>query len=273
MENNEKLENTLRTIVSRYGMERVQDTLRQINGSVRARRKEKELSTRDIVHRANGAGPLRLRNPAQAYVSKLELPVRVHGALVELAQKFDDKTFLPTFGDIRNFCRFYGIDLPVSPSRGSAIPRIFKHLSQLPPVDLWAILRTGAFSGPSQLGPIADAIRRRSRREEKVKRDPELLRSLLFEMENSHAHITAVTMDRSAEEYHHFQLLCDEGLVEQTGQATFRLTSSGHDFLDAIRDDSRWQKVMGHIKQNGGDWTLGILNELASQLLRDTLLR
>ncbi|MCY4443123.1 MAG: DUF2513 domain-containing protein [Deltaproteobacteria bacterium] len=273
MENNEKLENALRIMVSRYGMGRVQDTLRQIDGSVRARRKEKELSARDMVHRANGVAQLRLRNPARAYVSKLESPVEVHRALVELAQKFDDKAFLPTFGDVRNFCRFYGIDLPASPSRGSAIPRIFKRLSQLPPVDLRAILRTGAFSGPSQLAPIADAIRRRSRREEKVKRDPELLRSLLFEMEHSHTHITVVTMDRSADEYHHFQLLCDEGLVEQTGQATFRLTSSGHDFLDTIRDDSRWQKVMGHIKQNGGDWTLGILKELASQLLRDTLLR
>lgn len=273
MENNEKLENTLRTMVSRYGMERVQDTLRQINGPVRARRKEKELSTRDIVQKANGVGSLRLRNLAQTYVSKLELPVRVHGALVELAQKFDEKAFLPTFGDVRNFCRLYGIDLPASPSRGSAMPRIFKHLSQLPPVDLWAMLRTGAFSGPSQLAPIADAIRRRSRGEEKVKRDPELLRSLLFEMENSHSHITVVAMSGSAEKYHHFQLLCDEGLVEQTGQAAFRLTSSGHDLLDAIRDDSRWQKVMGHIKQNGGDWTLGILKELASRLLRDTLLR
>ncbi len=105
-----------------------------------------------------------------------------------------------------------------------------------------------------------------------MKRDPELLRALLIEMESSDSHIIVVTMDRSAEDWHHFQLLCDEGLVEQTGQAVFRLTSAGHDFLDAIRDESRWQQVMGRVKQTGGDWTLEILKELAFQFLRETVL-
>lgn len=272
MKEYKKLENDLRTMVSRYGMGRVQDTLRQIDGAVRPRKKEMEVSTRDMANRGNGAGQLRPRNPAQTYVSKREFPAAANGVLAELAQKFDDKIFLPTLADIKNFCQLYGIEPPASSSRGSAMPRIFRRLSQLPSEDLWAILRTGAFSGPSQLAPIADAIRRRSGREEKMKRDPELLRSLLFEMESSHAHISVIPMGGSAEKYYHSLLLCDEGLVEQTGQASFRLTSSGHDFLDAIRDDSRWQKVMDYIKQNGGDWTLGILKDLASRFLRDTVL-
>ncbi|MCY4489730.1 MAG: DUF2513 domain-containing protein [Deltaproteobacteria bacterium] len=106
-----------------------------------------------------------------------------------------------------------------------------------------------------------------------MKRDPELLRALLVEMESSYSPTTVVTIDRSAEDWHHFQLLCDEGLVDEIGQATFRLTSSGHDFLDAIRDESRWQKVMGRVQQTGGDWTLGILKELALQFLKETVLR
>ncbi len=105
-----------------------------------------------------------------------------------------------------------------------------------------------------------------------MKRDPELLRALLIEMEGSPSDIIVVTMDRGAEDWHHFQLLCDEGLVEQTSQAAFRLTSAGHDFLDAIRDESRWQQIMGRVKQAGGDWTLDILKELAIQLLRETIL-
>ena len=44
-------------------------------------------------------------------------------ALLELANRFQDKSFLPIFGYIRNFCQVYGIDVPASKSRASAIPR------------------------------------------------------------------------------------------------------------------------------------------------------
>ena len=268
----EKLQGALRTMVRQYGLKRVQGALREIGGSILAHKKD-ELRSTHVVHKANGTLAPRPRTTAPAYVSKLEVPKEMQVPLMELAQRFEEKTFLPTFGDIRNFCLIYGIGLPASPSRISAIPRIFTHLSERPPEEVHSMLQTNSFSGPSRLAPIAEAIRRRSRRERRVKRDPELLRAILFEMERSHSSIVAVTLDDSLERVHHFRLLCDEGLLEETRESCFRITASGYDFLDAIRDDSRWQKVMGRIEENGGAWTLDILKQLASQFLKDALLR
>ena len=83
--------------------------------------------------------------------------------VVELAGRFQDKSFLPTFGDIANFCHFYQIDKPASKSRASAIPRVFKFIASMEADDVRIILDQGMFSGPSRLGPIADAIRRNGR--------------------------------------------------------------------------------------------------------------
>ena len=48
----------------------------------------------------------RPRTTAPAYVSKLEIPDDIKHPLEELARKFDNKVFLPTFGDT-NFCNLY----------------------------------------------------------------------------------------------------------------------------------------------------------------------
>ena len=118
----------------------------------------------------------RFRTTAPAYVSKLEIPDDIKHPLEELARKFDNKVFLPTFGDTKNFCNLYGIDVPLSPSRVSAIPRIFRYLSQLTPNEVQSILQSNTFSGPSRLAPIADAIRRSS--EQRAKSDTVIRQSI-----------------------------------------------------------------------------------------------
>ena len=70
---------------------------------------------------------------------------------------------MPTFGDIRIFCEVYGIDEPASKSRASAIPRIFKFIATMSSDEVQGILDDGMFSGPSRVGPIADAIRENGR--------------------------------------------------------------------------------------------------------------
>ena len=70
---------------------------------------------------------------------------------------------MPTFGDIRNFCQVYGIDEPASKSRASAIPRVFKFMATMSDEEVQGILDGGMFSGPSRVGPIADAIRANGR--------------------------------------------------------------------------------------------------------------
>ena len=84
-------------------------------------------------------------------------------ALLELANRFQDKSFLPTFGDIRNFCQAYGIDVPASGSRASAIPRVFKFIATMDSGEVQRIVDDRLFSGPARLGPIADAIRKQRR--------------------------------------------------------------------------------------------------------------
>ena len=44
------------------------------------------------------------------------------------AEEFEQRVFLSTLNDIRNFCEAYGIEEPRSKSRASGIPRVFKFL-------------------------------------------------------------------------------------------------------------------------------------------------
>ena len=83
--------------------------------------------------------------------------------VMELARRFDEKSFMPTFADIADFCCTYDIDEPMSKSRASAVPRVFRAIAAMEIEDVQMLLDYGAFSGPARLGPIADAIARNSR--------------------------------------------------------------------------------------------------------------
>ena len=74
-------------------------------------------------------------------------------------EKFERGVFVSTLNDIRNFCEAYGIEDPRSKSRASEIPRVFKFLVTMDVADVERMLDDRMFSGPAQLGPIADAIR------------------------------------------------------------------------------------------------------------------
>ena len=68
-----------------------------------------------------------------------------------------------TFGDIAHFCSVYDIEVPASRSRASAISRVFSTIAAMSAEDIQILVDYGAFSGPARLGPISDAIARRSR--------------------------------------------------------------------------------------------------------------
>ena len=74
-------------------------------------------------------------------------------------REFEQRVFLSTLNDIRNFCEAYGIEEPRSKSRASGIPRVFKFLVTMDVADVERMLDDRMFSGPAQLGPIADPIR------------------------------------------------------------------------------------------------------------------
>lgn len=158
-----RLEGVLRSMVRRYGFEQVNESLQEIGNSESYPEKPnyKAISPTKLVEaQTNKRNP---RITAPQYVAKMDLPPDKMASVVELARRFAQKSFLPTTGDIANFCQIYRLDKPASKSRASAIPRIFKFIASMEGDEIQRILNEGMFSGPSRLGPIADAIRRNGR--------------------------------------------------------------------------------------------------------------
>ena len=155
-----KLETALRSLVRRYGIEQVDRFLHEIrlsehqceDGSSHAKKRKSRTATKK-----------RHAVSAPEFVAKMDQHSDKTPVLAELAKRFQEKSFLPTFGDIRNFCQVYGIEEPASSSRLSAIPRVFKFMATMDNEEIQEILDGGMFSGPSRLGPVADAIRENGR--------------------------------------------------------------------------------------------------------------
>lgn len=68
------------------------------------------------------------------------------------------------------------------------------------------------------------------------------------------------------EQTYHTQLLLDAGFVEgrvfdEETCVVQRLTWAGHDFLDAMRDDTVWKKAKEHVLKPGASWTFDVLKE------------
>ena len=85
------------------------------------------------------------------------------GVIVRVVEEFERRTFLPTVGDLRSFCETYGIEQPKSRALASSIPGIFKFLVTVDAAEVKSILDGRMISGPTELGPIADAIRGRAK--------------------------------------------------------------------------------------------------------------
>lgn len=152
---NRRLADELRLLVSRHGLEAVNLELRALETDQPTRKPNR--STQAKTRRRNG------RVKAPEYVQKMDIDADKRPAVSALAERFEAKSFLPTCGDIRNFCAIYGIDEPASKSRAAAIPRLFKYLAAMATKDVKDLLAHNAFSGPTQLAPIAEAIRRHGR--------------------------------------------------------------------------------------------------------------
>ena len=105
-----------------------------------------------------------------------------------------------------------------------------------------------------------------------MKRDFELIRELLLVIEGDQIDLSKYTEDQIL---YHKALLLEAGLAE--GPKTHypstkfteipdkviikKLTWEGHDLIDAIRDDARWQKTKRWIKEAGKFLTLETIKE------------
>ncbi len=147
------LTETLQTLVRRHGMSSVLHGLADL-----------QVASDSAVPSspAKRAGSARSKPSAIDYVGRMLLPPDKAQILERAARHFEDKSFLPSVADIREFCRVYGVDPGKSVSRTGAIPKIFTFLAATDADRVSRMLDEGAFSGPARLGPIADAIRNRS---------------------------------------------------------------------------------------------------------------
>jgi len=92
-------------------------------------------------------------------------------------------------------------------------------------------------------------------------RNMNLIRLLLLRSEGDEEAKKACEGFTVEERAYHVQLLIDAGLVEGmavrgangefTGAAVSRLTWSGHDFLDASRDNKTWNRFLEMLKDRG----------------------
>lgn len=158
----DKLRAALDSIVRRFGFENVSRALGEFESASTARRPRPQGGERREKQRG-----LRMsskpRRTAIEYVRKMDLPAERAELIGRAAEAFKQRDFLPTMGDVRSFCETYGIEEPKSKSRVDGIPRIFKFLVTMQLSDIQRMLDDGMFSGPAELGPIADAIRGKAR--------------------------------------------------------------------------------------------------------------
>ena len=161
----EMLEDLLRAIVKNYGFARVDRALRELQhaGSERASGGSRGRSSGIKQSASRRESKHRRKVTALLYVEKLDVPVDVRESLVQLAKMFDDKLFLATMRDVKDFCIKFGVNGPTPSSRGASIPKVFRVLSTLPATDIQQVVQSGQFSGPARLAPIAEAIRRKSK--------------------------------------------------------------------------------------------------------------
>lgn len=160
----DRLAASLLELVREHGLEQVSRSLHEI-GEIHGPAQDAAPSTsRPAQGAAVRRGTHKRTITALERVKKMDLPRETADSVAELARRFDEKSFMPTFGDIAHFCQVYDVDEPASKSRASAIPRVFRAIAAMDAQDIQMLLDYGAFSGPSRLGPIADAIARSSAR-------------------------------------------------------------------------------------------------------------
>ncbi len=113
-----------------------------------------------------------------------------------------------------------------------------------------------------------------------MKRDMELIRLLLLEVEQGKASAGLEAYSDEQQSYH-AALLVEKGLVEgevvrnnhgfPTVAAMIHLTWEGHDFLDSARNETIWKKAIALVKSKGVEASIELMKQLLVQLTKSEL--
>ncbi len=141
----------LQSLVEEWGPDEVFSTLEKVIGQA------KHGSHRDLWPVASKTRRSQ-RFAAMQLVEKLEIQSDVKQPLTILANRFDDKDFLPSVADVREFIIMAGERPPTMKNRQESFRNLLRVLLRLPPDRLRQLAEAAGHSGPAQLGPISDAI-------------------------------------------------------------------------------------------------------------------
>ena len=116
-----------------------------------------------------------------------------------------------------------------------------------------------------------------------MKRDMELIRQILQNaeaLEFVNGQPCKKYTAKSVEEAYQIQLMLDAGLVEAEVMTTAgipsnailrRITWAGHDFLDAVRADTNWNKIKKNVIKPGASFTFSLVAEYAKAEIKKQL--
>jgi hypothetical protein len=116
-----------------------------------------------------------------------------------------------------------------------------------------------------------------------MKRDMDLMRQIMMEVENLRydggGHEITIPDHAKPEIYYHVLLLHEAGLIEALDLSgndyvlwrPTRLTYAGHEFLDAARDETRWNKAKDKVTSTTGTLTIEALKITLSALIKHAL--
>lgn len=129
------------------------DLVRQCLTEVHREQAEKSAPTNDRL-----AAKQHRRPSASEIVERAEVGAARKKILATFATRFDAKAFLPTAADVRHFLDMRGQDPGVVKHRQDAFRKVLDVLLSMPDDELDHLLASHAHSGPTQLGPLVDAI-------------------------------------------------------------------------------------------------------------------
>lgn len=121
-----------------------------------------------------------------------------------------------------------------------------------------------------------------------MKRDLELVRRIMLAAEavpaGVHASGTELNINDAppADLAAHLKLLIDEGYLEGKAYGTFDglepgnvlvlgIPWKGHEFLDAVRDDSVWRQIRERVAKMAGPVALSIITQLGTAIIKQQL--
>lgn len=122
-----------------------------------------------------------------------------------------------------------------------------------------------------------------------MKRDWDIIRAILLELETSATARTSLSMDAiegldAQEVAYNMQLLHEAGYIEasilnsNSGDGKInaalakRLTNKGHDLLDSIRSETIWRKVKETFISKGVDMTFDLVISVGKKISENLLL-